>query len=249
MCGQHFFTKTQEPYLLLLERREWAAKRQIILARDNNCCQRCGKKGVADVQLHVHHKHYVSGLDPWEYKDSELVTLCEECHSYYHAHCRVPVYKLDGDNNLVEITYTPCYRCGGAGHFPQYKHVQGGVCFRCHGARYEELISVVESYAIEYNVRIEDLDDGFRPLTPEAQKTIQEIRVIQSQFNSEKTYLRIKSKANKHINAYLDYSVSAKLGDLLDLSSIRYKKQKSKTGKEYLIVKGIPLLSRNTIGI
>ncbi len=244
MC-EHFFTKTQEPYSLLLERREWAAKRQIILNRDNNCCQHCGKTADADTLLHVHHKHYISGLDPWEYKDSELITLCEECHSFYHAHYRVPVYKLDSSGNLVEITYTPCRRCGGSGYFPQYKHVQGGVCFRCHGARYEELISVVESYAVEYNIRIEDLDDGFRPLNPEAQESIEEVRVLQSQFDSNKCYLRIKTKDNKQINAFLDYSVSAKPGDKLDTSSIWYKKQMSRTGKEYLVVKGIPLYANS----
>ncbi len=26
-----------------------------------------------------------------------------------------------------------CPRCSGRGYLPQYKHVQGGVCFRCGG--------------------------------------------------------------------------------------------------------------------
>ena len=107
MCEHcSFFTKTQEPYSFLLERREWLAKRQIILARDNNCCQRCGAKADSNVHLHVHHKHYISGLDPWEYKDSELITLCDSCHNYVHSTTRVPVYRLEGDK-LVEVTLTP----------------------------------------------------------------------------------------------------------------------------------------------
>lgn len=75
MCDQcSFFTKTQEPYAFLLERREWSAKRLKILTRDGHTCQVCGAYEGSDVRLQVHHKHYIYGLDPWDYKDSELVT-------------------------------------------------------------------------------------------------------------------------------------------------------------------------------
>ena len=167
MCEHHsFFTKTQEPYSFLLEKREWGAKRSKILARDNYTCKRCGSHESQDVHLQVHHSHYIYGLDPWEYKDSELITLCEECHSYVHAHNEVPVYRLEG-GNLVEVHLTPCSRCGGAGWFPEYTHVQDGICFRCHGAKYDELIEVVENYAKEHDINIEDIHDGFVPLGPE----------------------------------------------------------------------------------
>jgi hypothetical protein len=43
-------------------------------------------------------------------------------------------------NGLLELCkccgqgfYTPCDRCGGSGHLPQYNHVSGGVCFKCNG--------------------------------------------------------------------------------------------------------------------
>lgn len=28
---------------------------------------------------------------------------------------------------------TPCPRCGGSGYIPRFKHVEGGICFRCKG--------------------------------------------------------------------------------------------------------------------
>ena len=241
MYETYFFTKTQEPYSLLLERREWAAKRQRILIRDHHCCQRCGKKEEDKIQLHVHHKHYISGLDPWEYKDSELITLCEECHGYIHSHSYIPVLRLDGEN-LVEVSYTPCRRCGGAGRFRQYKHVQNGICFRCHGAKYEELISLVEAYAKEYNIRIEDLDDGFRPFPLETVNRLKEARICQSQFDSKKVYVRLLTKTNEHINAYLDYSMSIDPEAQLDVYSLRYKKWSDRYGKEHIILKGVQSL-------
>lgn len=81
-----FYTNTQEPYSFLLKRREWACKRAKILARDNYCCRSCGAREEDGAALQVHHLHYIIGLDPWEYKDSELVTLCEHCHQEVHKH-------------------------------------------------------------------------------------------------------------------------------------------------------------------
>lgn len=36
------------------------------------------------------------------------------------------------------VIQTPCPRCGGGGYFPQYKHVDGGRCFRCNGTGFIE---------------------------------------------------------------------------------------------------------------
>ena len=34
--------------------------------------------------MHVHHLYYESGLMPWEYPDSALITLCPYCHRIEH---------------------------------------------------------------------------------------------------------------------------------------------------------------------
>jgi hypothetical protein len=59
----------------------WQKRRLEILQKDNFACQMCGDK---ESPLHVHHLRYVKGLKYWEYKDWELITLCEECHSFEH---------------------------------------------------------------------------------------------------------------------------------------------------------------------
>ncbi len=73
----------------------------------------------------------------WEYEDSDLITLCEQCHMEVHETSVIPVYTDNGNKK----TFTPCTRCHGAGRFPEYKKIEHGVCFRCRGERYEEKIN------------------------------------------------------------------------------------------------------------
>ena len=238
MCEHSFLTRTQEPYNFLLERREWRAKRLRILARDSYTCQQCGKRESLGVRLQVHHKHYIYGLDPWEYKDTELITLCEQCHGDLHSNYEVPVFRLE-DGNLVKIHLTPCSRCGGAGWFPEYKHVQGGVCFRCHGAKYEEIIKVVEDYAEEHDIDLTDIDDGFTTLDPQidGMGTIVAVNV-QACKNREGVYCELIFNDGHIRISCLDFSIDAKPGDALDPNKLRYRTAVKKNGQQYVILKG-----------
>lgn len=67
-------------YSALLRKPEWKNKRELILKRDNYTCQICG----FGLNLEVHHKRYIKGRYPWEYKDDDLITLCEICHAKEH---------------------------------------------------------------------------------------------------------------------------------------------------------------------
>jgi hypothetical protein len=55
----------------------WQKKRLEILQRDQWMCQKCGD---SDSTLHVHHRNYVKDLEPWDYPNDSLITLCEDCH-------------------------------------------------------------------------------------------------------------------------------------------------------------------------
>ncbi|TMI72079.1 MAG: hypothetical protein E6H09_11155 [Bacteroidetes bacterium] len=88
--------------------------------------------------LHVHHRYYKQDLLPWQYPDDALITLCWSCHENLHKNQKVPI--LDALGNDIG-DHTCCRRCHGAGEFPQWKHIEGGLCFNCWGAKYEELIS------------------------------------------------------------------------------------------------------------
>lgn len=61
---------------LLLDPR-WQKKRLDILNRDEWRCKACGETKKT---LHVHHFKYQSGKLPWEYPDTNFITLCCDCH-------------------------------------------------------------------------------------------------------------------------------------------------------------------------
>lgn len=89
----------KETYKELLKDSRWIKKRNEILTRDNNTCQFCGRQ---DRYLHVHHKRYIKGNKPWEYENSDLITLCDRCHEFI----------TNEKNNLYEnfINARDCFR-------------------------------------------------------------------------------------------------------------------------------------------
>lgn len=75
----------ENSYLALLKHPLWQKRRLEIMQRDNFTCQICGK-GINDgTTLNVHHKQYIYGKMPWEYDNTNLVTLCEKCHKIQHC--------------------------------------------------------------------------------------------------------------------------------------------------------------------
>lgn len=55
--------------------------------------------------LHTHHRFYHKGLEPWEYPNSALETLCWSCHERLHENELVPVYEnFERTNDFVH----PC---------------------------------------------------------------------------------------------------------------------------------------------
>lgn len=57
----------------------WQKRRLKIFERDGFCCQRCYTE---EKQLEVHHLAYRKGVPYWKYLDTELITLCRDCHQY-----------------------------------------------------------------------------------------------------------------------------------------------------------------------
>ena len=60
----------------------WKERRMEILVRDKGRCVAC----MSPHWLQVHHKEYIYGLEPWEYLDEYLVTLCRRCHEIVGGH-------------------------------------------------------------------------------------------------------------------------------------------------------------------
>lgn len=68
-------------YSQKLKDPRWQKKRLDILNRDDWTCRKCENK---ESTLHVHHKVYIKGKDPWEYPAKFLITLCDSCHEDWH---------------------------------------------------------------------------------------------------------------------------------------------------------------------
>lgn len=89
-------TPTYEDLLLM---SEWKTKRDCILKRDDYKCQWCGKQE----NLQVHHKYYSKypnniKVQPWNYPNDALITLCDECHQKAHKKKIKVYYRSYTDN-------------------------------------------------------------------------------------------------------------------------------------------------------
>jgi 5-methylcytosine-specific restriction endonuclease McrA len=68
-------------YKELLKRPEWQKKRLEIFERDSFACRVCNNDKIT---ISVHHRRYLKDLKPWDYHESDLLTLCEKCHDLFH---------------------------------------------------------------------------------------------------------------------------------------------------------------------
>jgi len=57
---------------------KWQKKRLEIFKRDKFACKLCGD---TETTLNIHHKKYIYDKNPWGYKNSDLITLCQHCHN------------------------------------------------------------------------------------------------------------------------------------------------------------------------
>lgn len=69
-------------YLEKLKDPRWQKKRLFTLDRDSWKCKNCD---TAERALNVHHLYYLKDIDPWDYPDAALVTLCGLCHEEWHG--------------------------------------------------------------------------------------------------------------------------------------------------------------------
>lgn len=80
-------TKTEKrSYWDKLRDPRWQRKRLEIMERDGFACRCCGQDTET---LNVHHGYYEKGLEPWEYENDTLWTLCEHCHVLVADHMRL----------------------------------------------------------------------------------------------------------------------------------------------------------------
>jgi hypothetical protein len=71
----------QERYQVYLDSLVWQEKRQMVLARAEYKCERCGQRSEKDTPLEVHHVVYG---ERGEEDGADLEALCADCHAAQH---------------------------------------------------------------------------------------------------------------------------------------------------------------------
>ena len=93
-----------------LKHPKWQKKRLEILQRDDFKCSVCGND---EKTLHVHHKKYIKGRQPWDYGDENFSTLCEDCHKQEHTKKDKSIEVFDNGLIFIEkellIYFNECY--------------------------------------------------------------------------------------------------------------------------------------------
>ena len=58
-------------------------------------------------------------------------------HPEYINWClnNVSDFEVDFDSDSKDKS-TVCWKCGGSGYIPEYRHVERGICFSCNGKGY-----------------------------------------------------------------------------------------------------------------
>ena len=63
-----------------LRDKRWQIKKTEILSRDKFKCQSHYCKSPENASLEVHHLDYIPDIEPWDYPNDMLITLCNPCH-------------------------------------------------------------------------------------------------------------------------------------------------------------------------
>jgi hypothetical protein len=99
MAKLSYYEKLKDP--------RWQKKRLEVLSHYEFTCQSC----FDDQQtLHVHHKEYFKGREPWEYDLRQLTVLCESCHEATHDSKDVfkfvsSILEIDGPRSRDEAAF------------------------------------------------------------------------------------------------------------------------------------------------
>lgn len=93
-----------QSYELKLSDPRWIQRRKEIIHLDKGRCRKCLRMN----DLQVHHLGYIEGLDPWQYTDDFLITLCKICHEEEERYKRL-IKGIVRDMSLTGIPHKEIY--------------------------------------------------------------------------------------------------------------------------------------------
>lgn len=78
----NYSEKLKDPQWIRFREELIWARRQSRPDYGRDVCDDCGQDTIGT--LHVHHKRYIKGREPWQYDYDDLRLLCESCHDLIH---------------------------------------------------------------------------------------------------------------------------------------------------------------------
>lgn len=82
---------------------DWDQRRKSVYRRDNFTCQNCGRKGGPHGNAELHAHHIVPKSKGGSHKQSNLVTICKDCHNAIHTQSVAPSSTMRGSNDVEEV--------------------------------------------------------------------------------------------------------------------------------------------------
>ena len=64
-------------YIQYLQSQEWRIKKELVLTRENNTCQKCGSTSNLQIHHWTYYRLYREDLN-------DLYCLCSRCHNFFH---------------------------------------------------------------------------------------------------------------------------------------------------------------------
>lgn len=135
----------------------WQRVRLSVFDRDGWKCVVCNSDSKT---LHVHHKHYRRGVEPWEYELDELETRCFECHKKKHEKLTLE------DERLLEIARKsiPSEVINRLGD-PDF--ICSKMELRASRGPIDHWMDYIETYLLSDDLREAFADEDWRPTEPE----------------------------------------------------------------------------------
>ena len=194
----------------------WKAVVKRIRYRDNDKCQKCGCRKRKGLEMNVHHLHYYHNRKPWEYDESDLITLCRDCHREIHD----------------EINFT---RLGCGSYFYHKQHKGVGIVTE----KYTDKIwfglcwTETDTYEGEDHGRLYIEDEAYKKdIRPATKAEVTDFWLKVEKYYSPEV---IEELFDRHIKSLLPTNIRVdwKIRDIFQKEISTYKKQKEFVREKY----------------
>lgn len=143
--------------------------------RDAFSCRNCRSK---ENTLHVHHGLYRKNTEPWDYDNSELVTLCEDCHKVVESRREILLKYTTHPRAQKAATSIAMLLAGVSLHCPYYEWLMASFLTMLEAS--EGILTSEDQSALE------DSKEDFRAAFQEVHENLSRIFIYEEEIFSKR---------------------------------------------------------------